>query len=334
MIDGERLIVIHFEEGDPENPMNWSKRQKWVITFLLCMMTTMVGLSTSAYSSGVAKMSKEFGVANVVGQIGMFTFNAACAVAPLFLAPFCEFVGRREVFLIGYGCFVLVFLLLALGKNIGSEIVGRLLSGLFGSAGTILVGGTLADIWNTKERGLPMSCFTFVAIFGTIAAPTYCGYIDKYAGWRRIESARLQVHMIACGVLFVAEVLFLKETRGAKILTQRAKKLRKETGDLSIRSPSEVETKSVKELLKKSTTRAVVLMYISLIIGCFIGFATGFWADKKYDDVREANGGVPIPEYRLWVKIRENSKYAVFEQGEKPVKVEHISEKIQHHSDV
>lgn len=37
----------------------------------------------------------------------------------------CEHSGRREVFLTGYGCFVLVFLLLALGKNIGSQIVGR-----------------------------------------------------------------------------------------------------------------------------------------------------------------------------------------------------------------
>lgn len=42
------------------------------------------------------------------------------------------------------------------------------------------------------------------------------------------------------------------------------------------------------------------LPYIALIIGCFIGFGTGFWADAKYDRVREANGGVPIPEYRLW----------------------------------
>jgi len=100
------------------------------------------------------------------------SFNAACAVAPLFLAPFCELVGRREVFLSAYACFVLIFILLSEGTNITCEIVGRLLSGIFGSCGTILVGGTLADIWNTKDRSMPMSCFTFVAIFGTFCSFT------------------------------------------------------------------------------------------------------------------------------------------------------------------
>lgn len=75
--------------------------------------------------------------------------------------------------------------------------------------------------------------------------------------------------MIASGALFVAEVLFLKETRGAKILTQRAKRLRKETGNPNIKSPSEVETKSIKELLKKSTTRAVVLMVKEPVVLAF-----------------------------------------------------------------
>lgn len=61
--------------------------------------------------------------------------------------------------------------MLSLGKNLGTEIVGRLLSGIFGSCGTILVGGTLADIWETHERAVPMSCFTVglfpVTFFGS-----------------------------------------------------------------------------------------------------------------------------------------------------------------------
>jgi MFS family permease len=232
-------------------------------------------------------------------------------------------------------------LFLALGKNIGTEIVGRLFSGIFGSCGTILVGGTLADMWATHERSVPMSCFTFVAIFGTIAAPLYCGYIDATIGWRWIE----WVHMIASGVLLILEIFFLKETRGVKILDRMAKKLRKETGDNRYRSALELEAQSVKDLLKQSCTRAIKLLiaepvlfcfgfwiafawgitflflsvipltfqgnhgwsegnaglpYIALIIGCIIGFATDFWSTAKYDRMTAQNGGVAIPEYRLW----------------------------------
>lgn len=137
-------------------------------------MTVMIGLSTTAYSSGIGSMTEEFGVANVVGQIGMTTFNATCAIAPLFLAPLCELVGRREVrlpthfrrlsstliaplsqiYLGAYLCFTLIFILLALSPNITGILIGRALSGLFGCVGTILVGGTLADIctWAVLPR--------------------------------------------------------------------------------------------------------------------------------------------------------------------------------------
>ncbi|EIM90087.1 MFS general substrate transporter [Stereum hirsutum FP-91666 SS1] len=339
--DDSKIILVTFEEGDPENPMNWGKGRKWMTTALLCFMTLTIGLSTSAYSSGITSMTEEFGVSTEAGEVGMFMFNAACAFAPLFLAPFCELVGRRYIYLGSFGCFTLIFILLAMGKNIGSELVGRLLSGLFGCVGTILVGGTLADIWETKERSVPMACFSYVAILGTIAAPLYCGYIDAAIGWRWIE----WIHMIASGVLFILELIFFKETRGAAILKTRAKRLRKETGDNRLRAPIELEAEKLSDLLHQSSTRAIYLTirepvifffgfwiafawgitflflsvipltfqdnhgwaegngglpYIALIIGTTLGFISGFWQDAKYDAVREANGGVAIPEARLY----------------------------------
>ena len=64
-----------------------------------------------------------------------------CAVAPLFLAPFCELVGRRVVYSGAYILFGVTFVGLSLGKNMATIIVMRALLGLFGSVGTILVGG-------------------------------------------------------------------------------------------------------------------------------------------------------------------------------------------------
>lgn len=51
-----------------------------------------------------------------------------------------------QIYLGAYLCFTLVFILLALSPNITGILIGRALSGLFGCVGTILVGGTLADI--------------------------------------------------------------------------------------------------------------------------------------------------------------------------------------------
>lgn len=42
------------------------------------------------------------------------------------------------------------------------------------------------------------------------------------------------------------------------------------------------------------------LPYIALIIGCIIGFGTGFWQDSMYNKAQAKNNGVAIPEARLY----------------------------------
>ncbi|KAB8346156.1 hypothetical protein FH972_023202 [Carpinus fangiana] len=139
--DGKDYIVLSFAPGDPENPHNWSPKRKGFIVAQLVGMTLFIGLATTAYSSGINSMVADLGVSNILGQLGLFTFNFTCALAPMFLAPFCELVGRKIVYVGAYACFILMFIGLALGKNIATILVCRALLGLFGCVGTILVGG-------------------------------------------------------------------------------------------------------------------------------------------------------------------------------------------------
>ncbi|PWN48050.1 MFS general substrate transporter [Violaceomyces palustris] len=340
--DGDsKVIVVMFDEDDKENPMNWSKKQKWTITVLLNVMTLCIGLSTSAYSSGIGRMTKELGVSQTAGQVGMFMFNAACAVAPLFFAPLCELTGRRYIYVSAFGLFTAFTFMLVFGQNLATQLIGRMLQGASGSIGTILVGGTFSDMFNPSDRSVPMSIFTFIAIFSTIAAPLYSGYIDERLGWRWIQ----RIHIIFSGCIFLLELLFLRESRGSAILTARAKRLRKETGDQRFRSQGELERNSVAQMFRESSVRAIYLLvrepvvfffglwisfawgivflflsvipitfqdhhgwgegktglaYIGLIVGCFLGFATGFWQDSMYEKAARNNGGVAIPEARLY----------------------------------
>lgn len=126
--DGAEYIVLHFTAKDPENPFNWPAGKKVLITLLLCMMTLFIGLATTAYSSGITAMCDDLGVSTELGQLGLFCFNMACALAPLFLAPFCELVGRKIIYIGAYAGFIIVFIGLALGKNIATILVMRTLS--------------------------------------------------------------------------------------------------------------------------------------------------------------------------------------------------------------
>lgn len=101
----KEYIVLTFATGDPNNPFNWNPWYKRSITTMLNLMTLFIGLATTAYSSGISSMCAEFNVGSIQGQWGLFTFNMACAVAPMVLAPFCELVGRKIVYASSFLCF-------------------------------------------------------------------------------------------------------------------------------------------------------------------------------------------------------------------------------------
>ncbi|KAJ1023114.1 hypothetical protein NDA16_003267 [Ustilago loliicola] len=272
--DENIILVVWDGQNDPENPMNWSIGRKWLTTALLCSMCLFIGLATAAFSTGIGPMTEELGVSNEVGQVGMLLFNGAFSIVPLFLGPLSEFVGRNPIYLGCYALFTVWFIPLALAKNIQTVLVARFLSGAFGAAGTTIIPGTLADIWKTKDRGLPVALFSLVAVAGTVGAPLYCGYILQEKGWRWIQ----WVQLIVNGAVVILEFVLLRETRGSVILARRAQKLRKETGDQRYRAPSELEAPSLKAFLHASTTRAALLLVSEPVVFCFSLYIAYAWA--------------------------------------------------------
>jgi MFS family permease len=270
--NGNQYIVLDFAEGDKENPFNWSAKRKAFISMLLCLMTLFIGLATTAYSSGISRMTAEFGVSSELGQLGLFTFNFTCALAPLFLAPFCELAGRRVVYVGAYVLFAIMFIGLALGQNIATIIVCRALLGLFGCVGTILVGGTFGDMYTPNQRAVPMATFSYVAILGTVGAPIYAGFIDETLGWRWIEG----IQGLANIPLAIIIAICLRETRGSVTLTKRAKILRQHTGDDRYVTQKDLEAPGIKEMLHSSSVKAIHMLVtepVVLAFGLWISFA-------------------------------------------------------------
>ncbi|KAI3223638.1 hypothetical protein DTO012A7_8062 [Penicillium roqueforti] len=266
--DGREYIVLDFVDGDKQNPFNWSIGRKAFISSQLCLMTLFIGLATTAYSSGISRMAADLGTTEEIGKLGLFTFNFTCALAPLFLAPFCELAGRRVVYVGAYVCFCLMFIGLALGKNIATILVCRALLGLFGCVGTILVGGTFGDMYIPDHRAIPMACFSFIAILGTVGAPIYAGFIDQALGWRWLEGIQGLAN-IPLGIIII---FCLPETRGSVCLSKRAKAIRQATGNDNFVTFNDIEAPGLKHMLHNSSVKAVKMLFTEPVV-----FAFGLW---------------------------------------------------------
>jgi len=84
--------------------------------------------------------------------------------------------------------------------------------------------------------------------------------------------------MMLCGVLTALIILFTRETRGSVILSRRARKLRKQTGDPRYQCRSDAERASLAVLMKVSMTRPIYLIFTEAIVFFFslwVGFSWG-----------------------------------------------------------
>lgn len=172
--------------------------------------------------------------------------------------------------------FFLAQIMNALAPNIHTVVVSRALQGVFGACGAALIGGSIADIWQPHERGLPMSLFAFSALFSFGLGSAFGGLIatSPHLGWRWVQ----WVHAMFTGTFVLGVIFVMSETRSSIILAQITKDTRKMTGDPRYRSSTEVDKPSMSSLIKTSCTRPLYFLLTEPIVQSFslwIGFVWG-----------------------------------------------------------
>ncbi|KAH9046570.1 MFS general substrate transporter [Lactarius hengduanensis] len=276
MKDSLEVISVEYEVGDKRDPINFSQERKWVMTLVACLFTGVSASAASSYNFGFPSMTRDLHCTHFQATIGFSAFPLGFALTPLFTAPFSEEFGRRPLYLVSGVGFLAMHVLLASAKNLNTVIIARLLGGAFGSTGATMVGGTIADIWQPKQRGLPMSLFALSAIGGTALGPVGGAWIEanSHFQWRWIQ----WFQAIAAGVVLVALVLLMRETRTSVVLTGIAKDLRKRTGNEQYMARIELERPSLKSLLIISCTRPLYFLVTEPVvtsISLWVGFAWG-----------------------------------------------------------
>ena len=128
-------------------------------------------MNLSSYALGFPSMEADLNCTPLQAAIGLSVYSLGIGVVPLVSASFGEEFGRQPLYVVSIIGFSLAHLMIALyvfssfpilfslissephhrSKNIQTVIVARFLSGAFGSTASIVVGGTIADIWSPEE---------------------------------------------------------------------------------------------------------------------------------------------------------------------------------------
>ncbi|KAI0883229.1 MFS general substrate transporter [Annulohypoxylon maeteangense] len=261
--DGEhRYKLVTFVPNDPENPKNWSKGYKWYCTMVVAATCFVVAFSSSVVTADIVGVAKEFNVSDEVALLSITLFVVGFGIGPMIFAPLSEIYGRQII----YGTTLLVAVVFiipgAVAKNIATLLVARAIDGIAFSAPMTLVGGTLADLWRSEERGIPMAAFSAAPFIGPAIGPLVGGFLSDAAGWRWLY----WIHLIMAFIVWVLITFTVPETYAPTILARRAKKLRAETGEQDYVTEEDIDKRPFTERLGIFLIRPFQLLFGELIV--------------------------------------------------------------------
>ncbi|KAM5442358.1 Synaptic vesicle transporter SVOP [Microsporum ferrugineum] len=258
----EDYKLVTFTVGDPENPKNWSKPYKWYCTMVVSFTCFVVAFSSSVITSDLKGVMDEFDVSEEVALLTITLFVIGFGVGPMAFSPASELVGRKPVYVSTMFLAVIFIIPCAVAKNTGTLLVCRLIDGIAFSAPMTLVGGTLADLWRSEERGVPMATFSAAPFLGPAIGPLIGGFLSDAAGWRWLY----WIQLILAGVVFLLVTFTLPETYTPTLLARRAKKLQKEKNDTSYVTEADLDSRPMGEKLRIFMIRPFQLLFMEPIV--------------------------------------------------------------------
>lgn len=286
-ISAPGAIYIEWDEGDPQCPLYWSQRKKWLTTSVCVIFAACTALLATAYGSTGPQVEEAFNVSETIFLLGNTTYLAAVAFAPLVLAPFSELVGRKWIFNTSAFLTAVMIIPQALATNIYAIIFSRLIMGITASCGNSLVGGIISDIFpNGRERSLAMSTFALIIFVFQGVGPLCSSFTVQMYGWR----VSFWWQMGVCFVPWIMMLLVFDETRGPVLLSKKAAQMTKETnGRVVYRCRADDEKTSVLQMIKTSVSRPIIYLTTEPIVMYF-----GVWIGFLWSTVFLSIGAVPI----------------------------------------
>ncbi|EED13459.1 conserved hypothetical protein [Talaromyces stipitatus ATCC 10500] len=264
--DNDANIVDFDGPDDPYRPLNWPMRKKLVTTILYSFTTMGATWASTIYNSGISEIQERFGISSEVALLGMTFYLFGNALGPLCFAPLSEAYGRKISVLIPYFMCAIFSFGTAVAKDTQTVLITRFFAGIFASAPLSNVGGVLADIWPPQQRGAALLTYGIAVISGPLVAPIVGGALVvnmEHDGWRWGE----YITGILLLVILAADTFFIEESFPPVLLSRKASKLRKLTGNWALHSKHQES-----DLSFKYWTRTYLLVPLEMLVDpiCFL----------------------------------------------------------------
>ncbi|MCJ1468498.1 hypothetical protein MMC07_007127 [Pseudocyphellaria aurata] len=192
-----------------EEPKDYNNKTKWFITFIVSLAALAAPLGSTIIFPALSDIIESFHTTAKIANLSVALYMLGMAIFPLWWSSFSETFGRRTIYLVSFSLFVLFTVLIAVSTNITMLIILRMLGGGASASVQAVGAGTIADIWEVRERGRAMGYFYLGPLMGPLLGPIIGGSLAQGLGWRSTQS-----FLVIYGAILVLLLFFaLPETR-------------------------------------------------------------------------------------------------------------------------
>jgi len=150
-----RLSII----PEVERPYDYTNKTKWLITFIVALAAAAAPLGSAIFWPALPQISRDLHTTPTITNLSVALYMLSMSIFPLWWSSFSETLGRRTIYLVSFALFTLWNIISAISTSIGMLIVMRVLGGGAAASVQAVGAGTIADIWESRERGRAVCVF-------------------------------------------------------------------------------------------------------------------------------------------------------------------------------
>ncbi|MEZ8061205.1 MULTISPECIES: multidrug effflux MFS transporter [Vibrio] len=155
--------------------------------FLAMMIIATGQVGVSIYLPALPLISSDLSVTQVEVQLLVTLFLVGFGLSQLFYGPMSDAVGRRPIFLLGQGIYLIgTVVCFVFSDNMMALEVGRLLQGLGAGSASVLGRSVLRDSYDGSQLTKALSYISITASIMPIIAPVFGGWISFHLGWQAV----------------------------------------------------------------------------------------------------------------------------------------------------
>lgn len=192
-------------------PETVKDNSKWLILITVMVGTFLGRLDQTIVNLALPKIINDFSITvSAAGWIATAYILANAVFVPVW-GKLGDTVGRKKVYILGFGIFIVGSALAGFAWNLGSMLVFRVIQAIAGSADYPTAMAILAYTFkNGKERAQALGIWSSVFAASAVVGPLLGGPIIDNLGWRWVFFINIPIGIVG---LFMA-LAFVPESKG------------------------------------------------------------------------------------------------------------------------